>query len=369
MKKLNEILHKTIVAEYFRQNVVFYAAILFFAGGMLRANEHIELGKLIVASKTLTFFTFVLWLLHTIKVMLFTNRLLQLKNYEFLYHLRLFSVKKRLLLLSNIQLSLTLPTFIYSVFLIYLAFATQNFASIFYIILINTLFIVGGVWFYDLQLKKPNSESKIGASLTYILPKFRTLPHFFYVRYIVSKQPVLFLLSLLWGVFVLNGVCQLYFTDDYDERFLSIGGLFVVGGIIPIGQFFFDFEFSKLSFIRNLPISIFQRFIFVIFSFFLVCFPFVITLFRNVPAEVGYLWVIELISFMISLNTFIYIFNFIKFEDTDNYWKTVFMIIIVFFILIMFKVNVLLMAMLNFAGSYFIYQKRYFITEYQPKKS
>lgn len=369
MKKLNEILYKTIVAEYFRQNVVFYAAILFFAGGMLRANEHIELGKLIVASKTLMFFTFLLWFLHTIKVTLFTIRLLNTKNYEFLFHLRLFSLQKRFFLLSNIQFSLILPTFIYSLFLIYLAFTTQNFASIFYIILINAFFIFGGVWFYDLQLKKPNTESKISASLTNILPKFRTLPYFFYVRYIISKQPVLFLLSLLWGVFVLNGVCQLYFTDDYDERLLAIGGLFVVGGIIPNGQFFFDLEFSKLSFIRNLPISIFQRFSLIVFSFFLTFIPFALTLFRNIPSDVGYLWVISLLCSMVSINTLIYLLNFINFEDTDNYWKTVFMLIIVFFVLIMFKVNVLFMAMLNFAWSYFIYQKRYFITEYQPKKS
>jgi hypothetical protein len=366
MKELNAILQKTIVAEYYRQNVVFYGGILLFAAGILRSSEHIKIGRLIVAHPSLLWLTGLIWALHTLKITLFTLRLFQNKSYEFLYYLRLFSRIKRFWLLINIQFLLILPTFFYSVFLGYLALETKNYSSIFQLLMANILFILVGFWAYDYRLKRPNTEAVLKNSFQKIIPPFRTLPCFFYLRFLFSKQAILLLLTIFWGVFVMLGVCNLYHTDDYDGRLLAIGGLFVVGGMIPIGQQFYAFEFLHLSFFRNLPLKILQRFLLIIISFLLVLLPVCVVIFNNLPHEISYFWAFSLILFILSFCQLLYSLNFIALSDKDNHWHLIFALIILFFILIMFKIPMLLLAIINYSVSFIIFKKQFYLSEYQP---
>lgn len=364
MKTISRILSLTITKEYYRQNAVFIFAVLMFSFGFLRANEHITIIKLVLKLPSMLALTFLVWALHTAKVILFSLRMFEAKSNEFLYNIRLFSAPKRYLALGLMQFNLIQLTFLYSLWMIKIGVEQNKFIETAAIIGFNVLLIIVGIIVYEYRIKHPNVVRSSPKPIQNLLSRFKTPSYLFFIRYLFAKQPVLLLLSKLFSCFMLIGVCSLYPTDAYDERLLALGGLFAAAGHTVFCQQFFYYENQFLLFSRNLPLTLQKRIWGYIFTYSLFLIPELIVLLRNLPTEVSYLFALQLIIFILSMILLNHHTQYINNISADTYLQRLFFAGILFLLLIMFKIPVILMALVNFSLSIFVFHKNYY--ESQP---
>lgn len=360
MKTISRILSLTITKEYYRQNAVFIFAVMMFTFGFLRSSEHITIIKLVLKLPSMLALTFLVWALHTVKVILFALRMFEAKPNEFLYHLRLFPAPKRYLALGLMQFNLIQLTFLYSLWMIKIGIEEKQFLATLIISCFNIIFIIVGIIVYEYRIKHPNVVRTSPKPIQNLLGRLRTPPYLFFIRYLFSKQPVLMLLSKLFTCFILAGMCGLYPTDAYDERLLALGGLFVATGHTVICQQFFFYENQFLSFSRNLPLSSQQRLLSYALTYSLLLIPELIVLLRNLPEDVSYLFALQLIIFVLSMVFLNHHTQYINNVSDDAYLQRLFFTGILFLLLIMFKIPVILMALVNFSLAIFVFHKNYY---------
>lgn len=366
MKTLFRIFNLTIIKEYYRQNAVFIFAVMMFAFGFLRAIEHITFIKNALKLTSLLSFVFLAWGLHGLKVTLFTLRLLESKQNEFLYQTRLFSPMKRFLAFCLLQLSLIQLTFLYSLAMIKFGIEDKRWLEVGYIITFNLLLVIAGALIYEYRIQRPNAEQVRIKPMQKLFARFLTPPYLFFIRYLFSKQPVLLLLTKLFCCLVLMGICNLYPTDDYDERLFALGGLFVAAGHTVFCQQYFYFENRFLLISKNLPLSHLQRLLNYILTYFILLIPEIIVLARNLPDGVSYLYIVFLMLFVLSMIFLNHHTQYINNVSDDAYMQRLFFTGILFLLLIMFKIPVILMALVNFSIAAFVFRKHYYLSEFNP---
>ncbi len=360
MKTISRILSLTITKEYYRQNAVFIFAVMMFSFGFMRAEEHKTIIKSALNLPSLLGLVFIGWALHTLKVILFSLRMFESKNNEFLYHIRLFSPLKRCLALGLMQLSLLQLTIIYSLWMIKIGIEQSKFLETSAIIGFNVVLVIAGIIVYEYRLKHPNVVRASPKPIQNLLSRFKTPSYLFFIRYLFAKQPVLLLLSKLFTCFILVGICNLYPTDAYDERLLALGGLFAAAGHTVFCQQFFYYENQFLSFSRNLPINLQQRILGYTFTYALLLIPELIVLLRNLPDGVSYIYALQLIIFVLSMIFLNHHTQYINDISADTYLQRLFFAGILFLLLIMFKIPVILMALVNFSLATFVFHKNYY---------
>ncbi|MCU0325935.1 MAG: hypothetical protein MUF45_11885 [Spirosomaceae bacterium] len=358
-----KIFSKTILKEYYRQNVMFFAAVFFIAGVFMRGNEHKQIAEIAVKSPLFLVWVMFLWALYNIKVILFTQRILKEKTYEFLYQSILFSKTKRLFALAVLQLNLLGLSVGYSAYYLFIALVNAEYLSIFLIIIFDFLMIVFGVLIYENRLHRPNSETNF-VSLTSRLSKHFLTPHYlFFIRHLFTKQPILLLSVKLASWFFVSGMIYLYPTDDYDVRLFSLGGLFVFLIHVVLCQRLFEYEFQQISFVRNLPFSTFSRFLQYGLVFLILLIPEIIVFAKNIPTGVSLMYLISYFLFALSLIILTMSCLFLNWEQ-ERFGYRLFWYSITTFVLIMFKVPILLLASINYVTSFYILQKYYYDAEY-----
>ena len=360
MKIIIKILNLTIVKEYYRQNAIFIFAIILFSFGFLRAEEHITIIKSALNLPSLLGLIFLVWALHTLKVVVFTLRMFEAKNNEFLYHIRLFSPIKRFFAFGMMQLSLLQLTLLYSLWMIKIGIEEKSYVETLAIIACNIILILAGIIACEYRIKRPNAVSITAKPVQNFLAKFRTPSYLFFIRYLYAKQPVLLLLTKLFTCFILVGICNLYPTDAYDERLLALGGLFVAAGHTVFCQQFFYFENQYLILIRNLPLSSKQRLLGYFLTYLLILVPEIIVLLRNLPPDVNYVFVLQLMVFILSMIYLNHHAQYINNISNDAFMQRLFFSGILFLLLIMFKIPVILMGLVNFSLAIFVFQKCYY---------
>lgn len=360
MKIITRILSLTITKEYYRQNTIFIFAVMLFSFGFLRAEEHKTIIKNALNLHSLLSLIFIGWALHALKVILFCLRMFESKNNEFLYHIRLFSPLKRYAALGFMQFSLLQLTILYSLWMIIIGIEQNKIIETSAIISFNILLIIAGIIIYEYRIKHPNVVRTSPKRIQNLLSRFRSPSYLFFIRYLFAKQPVLMLLSKLFTCLILIGVCDLYPTDDYDERLLAIGGLIVAAGNTVFCQQLFYFENQFLSFNRNLPLSLQQRILGYLLTYSLLLIPELIVIFRNLPDGISYLFAFQLIIFVLSMIFLNHHTQYINDISADTYLQRLFFTGILFLLLIMFKIPLILMVLVNFLLAIFVFQKNYY---------
>lgn len=361
MKTITRILSLTITKEYYRQNTIFIFAVMMFSFGFLRAEEHKTIIKNALNLHSLLGLIFIGWVLHALKVILFCLRMFESKNNEFLYNIRLFSPIQRYVSLGFMQFSLLQLTILYSLWMIIIGIEQNKMIETSAIISFNILLIIAGIIIYEYRIKHPNIVVRVSPkTIQNLLSRFRTPSYLFYIRYLFNKQPVLILLSKLFTCLILIGVCRLYPTDVYDERLFAIGGLIAAAGNTVFCRQLFYFENQFLSFNRNLPLSLKQRILGYLLTYSLLLVPELIVVFRNLPDHISFLFAFQLIIFVLSMTFLNHHTQYINDISADTYLQRLFFTGILFLLLIMFKIPVILMALVNFSLAIFVFKKNYY---------
>lgn len=364
MKRLLSIFNRSIVAEYYRQNMVFIFVLILFCFGFLRAMEHITIIKLILKLPALLLLTFIVWAAYALKVALFNLRLLESRQYEFLYQARLFPLHKRFGVFCLVMFNLLQLTILYSLAMIKIGMDEKRYGAVGLILLINLVLIVSGALVLEYRIRRPNPEKLLPRTFQGIFSRFNTPSYLFFVRYLSARQPVLLLITKLFSMAVLLGFCYLYPTDDYDERFLAIAGLLVGASHIVFNQKYFQFEHVHLGLLRNLPLGVMKRYSGYLITYVVLLVPELLVLIKNLPGGLSYVFMAELLIFIMSIILFMHHLHYINGVSGDAIMQRLFFGGVGVFLLIMFKVPLVILSGVLLMAGIVVFRKHFYLSEY-----
>ncbi len=366
MKTVFQIFSKSIVAEYYRRNMVFIFVIVLFCFGFLRAPEHIAIARQVLRSPLLLGLTFLVWGLNWLKTMIFVLRLMKERAYGFLYQARLLPVVHRFAAFSAVVFNLSWLTFLYAVFMAVIGMEEQLPAAAALLVIFHFLLALSGAFLMEYRIRRPGTTGKKSA-LRPFLPSFSTPGFLFFIRYLMAKQPVLLLITKSFTLAMLAGCCLLYPTDDYDERLLAIGALLAGAAQVVISGQFFVFENRHLLLLKNLPLTSAARLAGYFKTHAVLLLPEMIILLNNLPEGVAYGFAVQLWWLVLGICLLIHFLGFIPGVPEDTLMKGLFYGGVVVFLLIMFRVPVLLLTGAALLSSVLVFRKYYYLAEYHEE--
>lgn len=358
---MNRILYLSVVKEYYRQNAIFIFAVMMFAFGFLRGQEHMAIINQALRIPFVLSCFFLLWILYAVKVTLFTLRFLSQRSSEFLYHIRLFPPRKRIWTFMNLQFWLIQLTFTYAVLMLGKGIVEKTWGAVLAIVLANMVIVVAGAWVYEYRIKRPNSRQdsvRKYFSLNLITPQF-----LFYPRHLLTQQTVLLLITKTFTAFVLMGVCYLYPTDDYDIRLISLGCLLAAFSQSVILQNLHFFERMYFDFYKNMPVSDLRRFLNYLLTLMVILLPEAVVMARNFPGGLGVTDGLSQFFFLLSVTVMLLHYQVFVARNNESGFQVVFFSGLTLAILIMFRIPVWAFSWAGLAGAYLVLKRRFYQVE------
>ncbi len=363
MYALWNILNKTFVREYYRLNAGLLFVVMMFAGGFLRAEDHIALSSYVITSPFLLAVVFFVWLLYHFKTVFFIHQHLLQNSHQFIYHFGLISIVKRIVLWYFVQLYLWLPVLLYASFMIWCGFQIQAWNGIVAVAIFILFTPTIGIFAYEYRLARPNPDYKIGQISTYFNRKFKKPVWSYFLFYLLNEEITLLITTKITALIVL-GLCRLYPTDSYDQRLLSLGGLFVALGHLAMLLRLYEFEHLKLPILRNLPIGLTQRFLQYSILFFLLILPETIILIRNLPPTLNGWYVVQWTFLVLGLFWLFFARFLIKHHDINTVSQQGFWVLIVGFFVIMFRIPIPPIAFSCGIVAFWWFKKSYYDSDF-----
>ncbi len=345
MKICWQFLYKTVVIEYYKQNALFFLAIVLVAFGFLSGAEHIAFAKNIAVSILFLFYVYLLWSLYVYKVLVFFKQMLNSPQFIVLYKLQLINIWKQALLWASIVYLLLLPIIAYGYFIVIVSYKLTIYITLLYILVFQLFAITAVVFFVIIRIVKP-PEREFFIGRINILPKVDFITPFslYFFRYLLSKHAIPFMVIKLISLLIISFFVWLYPTDDYDMRLFGLMAIIIGAVNLRLMQLYLNFDDLFLSFHKNLPLSSFQIIGHSLLVLFSVSFPELFAFVLNAPFEVSFIQVLLTHSLYF---TFLLIATnvFTKYGvGSDRSIQILFFVMVVFSLLIMANVPFIILT-------------------------
>jgi hypothetical protein len=357
MKAVFTVFQRAIVWDYYRKNVLFLLVVILFAFGFLSGQEHQTIAKQALNSPKLLIYTGLLWFFYGVKTYVFVLRSLGQPEFRFLFHLKLLSFSKRIVVWFYISFMINQLTFLYAVFMVLLGLILGKFLAVIFI-LTSQLIVIGlGVFIYELRICQ-NPETKVLYSTA--LPKFFKfrLPSFlFYQKYLIFKEPVLLLLTKGFSIFSLLFIVWLYPTDEYDHRLFSISALIVAVSHLRICSQYVYFQNTSLAVFRNLPLTFSYKMVMLMLGYILLLIPEISLFIMRTHFFTNALYSLSWIVFLLSTLIFIHCFQYLNTLTDEAKMQYFFFGSVFILLLVMYKIPLLLLSFVFLLLGFFIFWK------------
>jgi hypothetical protein len=273
-----KLLFKIWVIQFYKLNAGFFLFFFILFFGIVHPPElisyHTSLIMGMIQSPVFLIMVLLLWLLYNSKCIGFTIKTINSPENDVLYNLQIFSLWKQFLLFGVCEAFYYLPVLIYSAFVIGFAFKENN-RPLAFILIVFQVFVCllsALIYLYKLnQIKRPGILKNFSSfSLPAIKSKKRF--SFYLVYYTFYNRKLAFLTIKLASLFILNVILILNKDDFYIRDFI------LVFMMLLLIHSFFVFHYvrfieKEISFIRNLPIPVFKRFLVYVFMYGLLLLP------------------------------------------------------------------------------------------------
>ncbi len=342
MAILTNVLTKTIVKPFYRQNAGLLTVVFLIAGSFLRAIEHITLAEVAVHTHFVLAIYVGIWTMYSFHCTRFAARVLN--DEPILHHLRLIPRPTQWFVLAFSQLQLLLPVLVYAGFVAVIAVRAPVWISVAAIFMAIVVLATWPLLWYTRILRNPDTARLSGTLGNWFNQRFTTPYLFFFLRYLLSRQPVLLFLTKTGTLMVLLGLAALYPTDDYDLRLFSLGGLVTALAHTAIVYQLYQFEHEALLLYRNLPIPMFRRLLSYMIQFALLLIPEAILLIRYAPADQPLTAMLSVWTFTHSLVMVQFGLLFRRHRLPDELLPVLFWLLIGGFFAIMYQLPVWLLS-------------------------
>ncbi len=367
------ILTKTLVYPFYRQNagLLWIAGLL--AGGFMRSSDHIALATYAVSSGLVLALYVGIWLLYTLLATRFAVSMIN--RYDVLLHLRLVKPLQRWAGLGVAQLLLMGPAVGYAWFVGRIAAQEGQMWAVVAIGASLLLLLMAGLAWYEYALRHPNPVSRWAVWVNRLRSYINTPYGLFYLRYLLNEQATLFWRTKLGTGLIWIGMLKLYATDhyqinlfrtpDYDLRLIGLGGLLVGLGHATMVYEHYRFEHQWLPIYRNMPVANWRRWAGYVGQFALLLLPEALLLLYHLPADQPLWRSLGAWAFGVSLLSVQHGLLFRVHRTPDRSMTVVYIMLIAYFLFIMFRIPLWLLATANLLASGWLFKRYYWTSAWE----
>jgi hypothetical protein len=276
-----------------------------------------------------------------------------------LLDLYLLSKPERAFALLVLQLNLFAPVLVYGIFVMGISASEGLILPIVYILVFLILSTIFPIFIYTNTLARPDiSLSK--PSFFRLKLNFKK-PHFsFFFFHLFESEWLKLLITKGLSVVLLLALSKILQTDNEDIRPLLI---VVLMGFLPnfsLVSSYHTFENQTMFYFKNLPISLSVKWFTAIGSLALLFVPELFLLYRYVWPSLT--WYAPVLGYLLGLSLSSLYFSglHLRIANDERFSNLIFLIGILCFVAILFNTNVLIMASVIFAASYFAFTKLYY---------
>lgn len=359
MTHLIYILNRVWTIEFYKTNASFFLVVLGFAGGFMRGPDHVALAESFIASPILLFIPISVWIMYAAKLLYFNQAILRRKESGFLFQLNLLPSGSQWMAITAVAFNQLLPVYGYALFLIALCIKHYFFLNL--TIIVITLILIHSVLAFRLKSSLTNPDHEIRISIIkQLIDRWIIKPYPLMVIEWVIRRKLLILTGFkLFSCFLLYGISRLY-EPSFDERFLSMTLAVVAGLHISLIYEVHRFENVHFNMIRRLPVNAIRRIFYTSVCLFLLILPESGMIFTLFSKHLSLLQCVTAWFFLITAIALTYAFLYQKDRREDEVTGFVFGGVMFFFVVILFKVPVILLVTINVLVSAWMIRRYYY---------
>jgi hypothetical protein len=359
------IVNRIFVHEFYRIHWSVFFMIIAFAGGFMRAIEHIALGELFISSNYLLLIPISVWVAFAFFINDFNRQTIRKPENQFLSSFLLLSRSAQWSIVVIVSANQLMTTILYGSFLIALALRNNLLLPVVVVTISLGIIIILNAYFLRQKLIHiPVSENTFNS----ILGRMRHFakPFIFIVFRTVLPRQILSLTAYkLASIALLWSALYLYGTDTYDLRLIGLASTMAFSlGIAFVTEWHLA-ENHLFSIYRSLPFSFRRRLGYALLIIIIFILPEIFILLRNFPPGYHPVYNILLISYGISIHFLWYSFLYTKDSKRETVIGIVSAAAIIFFLLILASTPLVIIVAINLIIGIFLYGKYYDRFEYE----
>jgi hypothetical protein len=295
------LLLKTVVRKFYERNTGFFLFVFFLMFGVVESTQivtyHLSLIYGLLHAPVFLAVVCLAWVLYMLKCLAFVNDFFDSPENHFLSQLNLVASNKRLAWIALVFLFVDLPVLVYVSLIAAIGLNEGRYATIAFIVVFHLVLLGGASMFL---LRKLNSLRPSSWHWP-VVRLNRPLPFpLFYIAALFSRHKIVLFVTKAFSFFAIIGFLNIP-LDHYEYRTALMGLLFGVAGHAVLIFELRKLEEHHLRFLRNLPLSVAQRFLILATVYGIVMFPEFILLLVNqgniFHAVGGYLFAVGLLLF------------------------------------------------------------------------
>ncbi|SOE23485.1 hypothetical protein SAMN06298216_3873 [Spirosomataceae bacterium TFI 002] len=336
------ILQSTVLKPYYRQNVGFYLLLYLLAFGFMRGEEHVKISGLVMSRLELLALVYLFWIAHVVKTSLFVNRTLSLPTHSFLRDFVFKNPLEQWKEFTTLQFYLNLPFISYGVFMLIIGIRNGDYFNVTVLgFLLLSLSIAPVLW---LKYRFSNFLKTENASESKSWNLWPRTSHFWFLRYLLSREPFLFFSTKFFSFLIIMGLAMLYPTDDYDYRLIYLSAFFAGLGQFVIGKSYQQYIGEELWFTRNMAFSKGNLILGLLVNALIICAFELVLIFRYLPQDLGILDGLGACLLIFSFQFFWLTIGYLPGAFGETFSKRIYLMAAVFMLIVMYKVPVLILG-------------------------
>jgi len=362
------VLNAILVREFYLANSSFFLLVIAIAGGFMRSYEHIALAEFFISTPMVLIIPVAIWSVYSLKVINFNRERIALSENEFVFCFILLSETKQWSMTLRVAALQLLPVFLYGAFLCLVASKHGLAIPIIVIVISSGILLWTTAFHLLLGLRYPNHEKKI-SPISRLLNTRLTKPiSLFFIEWTIRNDLAMFVGTKVFTILTLTGITELYKTDSYDLRLLSLGIVIGSSANASLMQTFHHFENFHMNWLKGLPLSFLKRMSSNLLTIIIMVMPEALVLIKNFPQELSWLECGAATIFLLSIPILFYGGSYIKDRNQQEIMPIVFCFVLGWFVAILFKIPILLLAAINISIGIYLWKKFYYSFEYISKE-
>lgn len=359
----NAIAARVLTGGFYMVNAMFFLLVITFCFGFLRGAEHLALAQYFVGSAWMATIPISVWIVYTVKVILYNNREVREEKNRFLTTLPLLPFSQKAVTCLVVSAGQLGPAIAYGLFLALVGSRLGHWPAVAVILLSLLLLTVIASWRLHHALVYPEKEASTAAPLRWIDRRVAKPAPWLFVHGVIRLRPGFLYTTKIASCLVIYGATHLYLYDDYDARLYSMAACVAFSANLVLVHLYQIFEVVVMSVARSLPITMLTRVWWLVISMAILCLPEITILATNLPDVVGIQHYFYAIAFGLSLAVFAYGALYVKFAEFDSFTRWIFFVSMIWIVLILFGVPLIAGAVIQMILGTYLLKKHFYSFE------
>jgi len=362
MKIVSNILQKVLVNHFYKVNAGIFIFLFFALFGLPQQPYYFHTALIhgILESQSFLVFVMFVWLLYGLKCIVFIVNQLNDQKLSFLHCLNNLNRRKRVLCLLYVQVLICMPILLYAGAILLIGIKQGKWIYVFEIVVFNIVLICLSAFTYLIVLERKTLLPRI--PIPSIVIRYDKPFFLFSLLHLWHTQKQMLLVTKSFSLLILWIFMHTYEPVGYDIRPLMLCVLLSIISHSAIVVQLKIFDDEGLSFTKNLPISIPNRFLALATTVSVLLIPEFVFVWKGYGVHFSWPDFPQIVLFPISLVCFFYTVLFFKATTVKQSVPVVFGISTACFFILLYNPGIVL-ALVICILSYVLYSSYYYHVE------